>query len=132
MAESKVIFSLDGNDLTIQCSSMDKMKDICQKYALQLDKNIDSFLFLYGENQVNFDLSFKDQINSLDKENNHMKIVVQHNDNEKYNSLTNLTNNKIIEIESVYFFQKILSYIEEKLKFKLIRYNIKNYKRKII
>ena len=132
MAESKVIFSLDGNDLTIQCSSMDKMKDICQKYALQLDKNIDSFLFLYGENQVNFDLSFKDQINSLDKENNHMKIVVQHNDNEKYNSLTNLTNNKIIEIESVYFFQKILSYIEEKLKFKLIRCNIKNYKRKII
>ena len=59
------------------------MKDICQKYVNKIDKNINSLIFLYGGNQLNFNLSFNQQASNLDKERNIMKIWVYKNeDNE--------------------------------------------------
>ena len=83
MSEVKVIFTFEGEDLTIQCSSMDKMSEICQKYATKIDKRIDSLLFIYGGNQINFELTFKDQATSLDRANNQMKVLVYPNENER-------------------------------------------------
>ena len=48
MTEAKVIFNLEGIDVTIQCSKNEKMKDICQKYVNKINKNINSLIFLYG------------------------------------------------------------------------------------
>ena len=72
MLEANVIFILDGLDISIQCSKEDKMKDICQKFTNKVEKNINSLLFLYEGNQLNFLLSFKD----LAKDKNEMKILV--------------------------------------------------------
>ena len=72
MLEAKLIFTLDGVDITIQCSNEDKMKDICQKFANKVQKNINSLLFLYGGNQLNFLSSFKD----LAKDKNEIKVLV--------------------------------------------------------
>ena len=59
------------------------MKDICQEYVNKIDKNINSLIFLYGGNQLNFNLNFNQQANSLDKERNIVKILVYKNeDNE--------------------------------------------------
>ena len=83
MTEAKVIFNFEGVDVTIQCSKEEPMKDICQKYVNKIDKNINSLIFLYGGNQLNFNLNFNQQANSLDKERNIMKILVYKNeDNE--------------------------------------------------
>ena len=83
MTEAKVIFNFEGVDVTIQCSKEEQMKDICQKYVNKIDKNINSLIFLYGGNQLNFNLNFNQQANSLDKERNIMKILVYKNeDNE--------------------------------------------------
>jgi len=46
MIEPKVIFTLDGVDVSIQCSKEDKIKDICQRFANKVNKNINSLLFL--------------------------------------------------------------------------------------
>ena len=73
---SKVIFSYDGKETTIQCLKEDKMKNICNKYSSKIDININSLLFIYGGNQINFDLSFKEQANSIDKERKEMNILV--------------------------------------------------------
>ena len=84
--------------MTIQCSNQDKMKDICQRYANKIEKNIKSLLFLYGGNQLNFELSFNDQANFMDKADNEMKILVYKNQNEfnendnKLNSLNEKMN----------------------------------------
>ena len=83
MSKVKVVFTLDGDELTIQCSSMDKMRDICQRYATKVNKNIDSLVFLYGGNQIIFNLSFQEQCNFLDKNNNIMKVLVYENENDK-------------------------------------------------
>ena len=76
MAEAKIIFTLDGVNITIQCSPEDKIKDICQKFATKVGSNINSFTFLYGGNQMNMELKFKEQANSFDQNNNEMNVLV--------------------------------------------------------
>ena len=83
MSNANVVFTLDGIDVTIQCSQNEKMRDICQRYANKIQTNLNSLLFLYGENKLNYELSFKDQINSIDKNNNIMKVLVYRTENDE-------------------------------------------------
>ena len=78
MLEANVIFTLDGVDIAIQCSKGDKMKDICQKFTDKAQKNINSLLFLYGGNQLNFLSSYKD----LAKDKNEIKVLVYTNEDD--------------------------------------------------
>ena len=89
MSKAKAVFTLDGTNLTIQCSTEDKLGDICQKYSNKIKEKMNSLLFLYRENQVNFELSFKDQINNLDKNNHEMKISVYKYNHPEYNEKIN-------------------------------------------
>lgn len=82
MQGANVIFTLDGVELTIQCTQNDIMKDICQNYANKITRNINTLVFLYGGNQLNFNLKFKDVI--TDKESNEMKILVYSNENDEF------------------------------------------------
>ena len=84
MEKAKVVFQLEGVNVTVQCSIKDKMKDICQKFAIKVEKNINSLVFLYGGNQLNFDLSFEKQGNSLDKERKEMQVLVYANELENF------------------------------------------------
>ena len=56
MSAANVIFILDGIEVNIQCTSKEKMRDICQKYTMKIKINMNSLIFLYGGNQVNMDL----------------------------------------------------------------------------
>ena len=76
MSESKVISTLEGIDVTIQCSPLELMKDICQKYANKILKNISSLLFIYGGSQINFKKKFLEQASMIDKERNIMHVLV--------------------------------------------------------
>jgi len=71
MQEPNVIFTLDGVDVTIQCSKEEKMKEICQRFTNKVQKNINSLIFLYGGNQLNLLLTFKE----LAKNKNEMKVL---------------------------------------------------------
>ena len=82
MIGANTIFILEGVSLTIQCNENDIMKDICQKYANKIERNINSLVFLYGGNQLNFNLKFKDAV--TDKESNQMKILVYLNETDEF------------------------------------------------
>lgn len=84
MLAGKIIFTLDCIDTEIQCTKEKKMKDICQKFASKRDININSLIFLYNGNIINFELSFQEQANSLDKSKNEMKILVYTKEYDKY------------------------------------------------
>ena len=84
MSEAKIIFNFEGIDITIQCSIEDKIKDICQKYATKINSNINSLLFLYGGNQINMELKFKEQANSMDINNNEMNVLVYKRENDDF------------------------------------------------
>ena len=62
MSEVKVIFTLEGVNMIILCKKEDKMKDICNKYSIKIDKNINSLIFLYGGNQLNLELRYEEII----------------------------------------------------------------------
>jgi hypothetical protein len=76
MATAKVIFSLEALEIVIDCSTEEKMRDICQRCATKMETNLETLSFLYGEKPVNFELSFEDQANSQDKKTNEMKVKV--------------------------------------------------------
>ena len=75
MEETKVIFILDNVNTIIKCSKEDKMENICQKYATQINKNKNNLLFLYEGTQVNFELSFNSQANFIDKNNKNNESI---------------------------------------------------------
>ena len=84
MSEANTIFNFEGREVIIQCSKNEKMKDICQRYANKINININSLIFLYGGNQLNFNLNFNEQANIIDKEKNEMKVLVYKNENNEY------------------------------------------------
>ena len=94
MSEANVFFSLDGVNLTIQCTTEDKMKDTCKSYSTKINKNMNSLLFLYEGNKINFELSFKEQANYIDRNNHQMNILVS--ECEEKNNLISENLNKII------------------------------------
>ena len=82
---AEVIFSYEEKNITIQCNLNDKMKDIINEFLKQteIDGN-DDLYFLYKDNQINFDLTFSEQINKYDKNDKTMNIKVnKKNKNEK-------------------------------------------------
>ena len=93
MSETNIIFTLDGVNLTIQCTKEDKMKEICKSYSTKINKNMNSLIFLYEGNKVNFELSFKEQANFIDRNNLQMKILVL-----KCDGKNNLNSEKLEEI----------------------------------
>ena len=105
MSDSRIIFTFEGTEVKIQCSKEDKMKDICQKYASKIGRNINSLVFLYGGNYPNFQISFKEQANLIDREKNEMNIIVLKNESDelqcpKCGEKINFNNEKINDIKS--------------------------------
>ena len=54
------------------------------KFGTKINQNINLFIFLYNGNQINFELTFNDQANSIDKNSNQMKILVYKKECEKF------------------------------------------------
>ena len=71
-----VVFTLNGNQTIIQCTVYEKMRDIINKYLLKVKIDVNKTQFLYGGNQINYDLTFFQQANIFDKERHVMNILV--------------------------------------------------------
>ena len=82
MEEANAIFNIDGTDVNIQCFLEEKMKDICQRFASKVKMNLNVLIFLYGGHQLNFELKFKDQANSIDKSNKEIRVLVYRSEND--------------------------------------------------
>ena len=92
------IFTYNGKKTSIQCLDGDKMGDICNKYISKTGLNKNFLIFIYGGNQINYNLKFNEQANTIDKERKEMNILVyENNENElkcpKYHELLNIDNN---------------------------------------
>ena len=77
----EAIFSYDRNDTIIKCNINDKMKDIINRFLKQIWKNEkdNNLKFLYGANIINYELTFIQQANELDKNKNRINIIVESN-----------------------------------------------------
>lgn len=50
---SKVVFQLNGNNITIQCTSQQAMSEICKRFCIKANIIIEEYLFLYNGNLIN-------------------------------------------------------------------------------
>ena len=64
---AEVIFNYEGINTTIQCNINDKMNDIINNFLNKIKEKGDNFFYLYNGNEINKQLTFKEQANDLDK-----------------------------------------------------------------
>lgn len=76
MAEAKIRFIFNGNDMIFQYSKNSKMKEVCLKYSNKLQKDINSLIFLYAGNKLDYEKTFNELATSDDKKKNEMRILV--------------------------------------------------------
>ena len=73
---SNIIFIFENKTLEMQNNKDDLMKNICQKFANKINKDIDSLIFLYDGREINFQLTINEQAKEIDKKEGQMKILV--------------------------------------------------------
>ena len=76
MANPTVTFNLEQTEITVQCLKTETMRTIIQRFETKIQQSADSYVYLYSGGQVKLDLTFEQQANHLDRENNQMKILV--------------------------------------------------------
>ena len=91
---AEIIFKYNGIDTLIQCQIQDKFKNICQKFCIKSQNNINNLIFIYGGEILNLDLEFNQVANQIDKINLKMNILV-------YDKNTNIKNEKIIKSKDI-------------------------------
>ena len=75
MSNLNLIFNFKGNNLTMQCQDTDKLKDVLQKFANKVEKNVDDLDFYINSirlvpcDKTLFNLQIKpfSNINAVDK-----------------------------------------------------------------
>ena len=92
---AEVIFSHEGINLTIQCNGNDKMKDIINKYSKKISKSNDNLIYLYNGNKINYEKTFNEQANDIDKNRCQMNVIVDEYDDDK-NSKNEIISKDII------------------------------------
>ena len=80
---SDVNFINNGIDTLILCSKEETMKEICSKYAIKIQKNLDDLIFLYGGKNLNLEL----KLNQI-SEQNKINILVY----DKHSTVINTNN----------------------------------------
>ena len=90
---AEVIFNYNGMNTTIQCSMEEKMKDICEKFSIKMQEDINKLLFIYGGGIIDKELKYEEIGNEIDRKNKKMRILV-------YDNTTNIINEKERMIES--------------------------------
>ena len=96
---AEIEFTFEGNSIIIQCNKNQKMKDICNKLSTKININLNSLIFLYGGNILNFDKTF----NEISKENKISILVFE----EENFELEKKKNGLQISMELIKIFKEI-------------------------
>ena len=90
---SEVVFIYEGRDIIIQCNKNQTMEDICKNFSTKINSNINSLIFLFGGNKLNFAKTFV----QTTKENK-ITVLVYKNENDMYVNSGKLIANKIMDV----------------------------------
>ena len=73
---AEVNFNFEGNNNIIQSKLTDKMEEICLKFSIKNNININKLIFMYGGGKVHKELTLENQINKIDLKNKSINILV--------------------------------------------------------
>ena len=77
MSQASMIFNFRGEKIIINCTTTEKMRSICGRFASQINEDITNLFFKYNGNLINEELKFEEQANEKDKQLNSMNIIVE-------------------------------------------------------
>ena len=75
MSNINLIFNFEGNNLSMQCQESDKLKDVFQKFATKVQRDVNDLVFYFNSVQLvaydktlfNLQLKPFSTINAVDK-----------------------------------------------------------------
>ena len=79
---AEMIFNYEGNKIAIQYNEDEKIKDIIDRFLIKINTNKenkitnDKLVYLYNGNEINKELTFKEQANEIDKERKKINLLV--------------------------------------------------------
>ena len=78
-----ILFDFYHEVTKLECKKEDFIKDICIKYASQIGLDLKTLFFLHNGERLNLDLNltFEDEANSIDKDSNEMMLLVYQSSN---------------------------------------------------
>ena len=98
----EVEFKYKNQKIIMRCNENEKMKDICFKFAIKADIDLEDLNFFYLNNQLNEELSFMQCASNEDKQKKKMKIIVEDENFISNNMSLNINNhNKIEDINEI-------------------------------
>ena len=77
------IFNFEGINTTIQCDINNTMKEIIDKFLIKLENKENNLFYLYNGTKINYELTFNQQANDIDKNRKQMNILVTKNEEDK-------------------------------------------------
>ena len=97
---AEIEFTCNNIKRNIQCNINEKMKDICNRFAISIGKDINKIRFIYDGKVLNEDLlelSFIKNVKDIDRERKKMNLFVYEKDLKNENNKLN-NNNKLEEL----------------------------------
>ena len=85
MSQPLVIFHYQEKKTSILCNKSDKMKNICGKFASEIQEDVNKLYFIYYGELINMKLEYENQIDEIDIREYSMDIIVikRNNKNEE-------------------------------------------------
>ena len=80
---AEVIFNYEGINTVIQCDINNTMKEIIDKFLIKLENKENNLFYLYNGTKINYELTFNQQANDIDKNRKQMNILVTKNEEDK-------------------------------------------------
>ena len=74
MAEA--IFNYNGINTIIQCEMNEKLKDIIDRFLIKKENKENNLYYIYNGTKINYELTFNEQANDIDKNRKQMNIIV--------------------------------------------------------
>ena len=85
-------FNFEGVIISILCSENELMEEICKRFAIKAEKELNDLIFLYSGTKINLNLKMSEISNNLDKERKKISILVQ----SKFDNNNNEDNQSIV------------------------------------
>ena len=131
---SKVIFIFEGQRVEIQCKNEDRMRDICIKLAIKIDKNINNLYFLYDGKMINLELKYKEKNKDIQRKKHEIELnkiqesEIRHNKNvlnekEKFDKKVHENHEKLMKKYVTFYWSR--KHREELKKEKFLHFNEK-------
>ena len=68
------VFNYKDQKVIIQCNPDDKMINICKKFSIKIDADVNSKIYIYKSNLLNLDLTYREQIQNTQDSQDEIKV----------------------------------------------------------